>query len=259
MLYYLSNVFKVSLETHTHTHTHTAIHSNITDLSTIFGLFFCHACWRPQTVILFYSSSLWEVFLLENGILSAFVWWCHYHGDLMYVGLNSLVINSQPNVSEVLDGHVFILCFSCIWPEKSEPWHWLGLWRILYTSYLLFSSPPSTFAASGCAYQHHPYVHYNEPRAHARTETSVSLFPSLSLWDSICIVSRDYCHMLLVSLTEDADRSTVLCCCLALLLLASLQFLHNSVLMVPTLCLVWFQKLCQSWTIIHPQGIAFVE
>jgi hypothetical protein len=87
MLHYISNVFKVSLETHTHT----AVCSNITDLSTVFSLFFCHACWRPQTVILFYLSSLWEVFLLENGILSTFVWWCHYYGDLKYVVLNSLV------------------------------------------------------------------------------------------------------------------------------------------------------------------------
>jgi hypothetical protein len=159
----------------------------------------------------------------------------------------------------MLDDQVFILCFSCMRPEKSEPWHWLGLWRILYTSYLLFSSPPSTFATSGCAYNITPmFIIMN----HTHTHTHRLLFTCSPLYcygDSSCIVSWDYCHMLLVSLTQDASRSTVLCCCLALLLLAYLQFLHNSILMVPTLSLVWFQKLCQSWTIIRPQGIAFVE
>lgn len=128
-----------------------------------------------------------------------------------------------------------------MWPEKSEPWHWLGLRRILYTSYLLFSSPPSTFAASGCAYKHHPCVHYNEPHTQRLLFTCSPLY---HYGDSSCIVSWDYCHMLLVSLNQDANRSTVLCCCLALLLLASLQFLHNSILMVPTLSHVWFQILC---------------
>jgi len=76
-------------------------------------LFCCHACCRLHTMPWANIYFLWEVFFLGHGILSAFLWCCHHHGDLkLYNALSIVLIDSLPSVSWILGGHISILSLS---------------------------------------------------------------------------------------------------------------------------------------------------
>jgi hypothetical protein len=77
------------------------------------ALFFCYACCSLHTMPLANISFLWEVFLLGHGILSAFLWCWHHHGDLILnTALSIVLTNPLPSVSWILGGHISILSFS---------------------------------------------------------------------------------------------------------------------------------------------------
>ena len=87
------------------------------------SLFFCHVCWRPHIILLANISFLWEVVFLGHGILSASLWCCHHHGDLiLYTALSIVWINPLPSLSWILGGKLSILSLSDIQPENWELW-----------------------------------------------------------------------------------------------------------------------------------------